>query len=305
MNDFLSNWAYLQLSNISKVVLRIHDRLTDIISRSGDETRSLQDRMNELETDSQHLNRELNGLWELNQDLQAEASSSNQATDRAVNDRNVALRKLRHARKFIRDLLDERRVNRFFWHFIDWNYSRSNNFCMQNGLAAEYEMLSPISGILSLRGREAGTLPIVSLESLPRGASETNKSSSEDTARPERTGVVQDTRRNSPNASTIRESPGGSHKRGKGEEDPKNGEGGSSNSAGAAAGTGGTSSISSAQAQWKLHYSRPPLSSVIGCGPMSWTDLAGRLKLNDEMVSGIGSWYNYTNRATQVASLRR
>ena len=69
--------------------------------------------MDELETDSRHMNRELNGLWELNQDLQAAESRGNQATDRAVDDRDTALRKLRHARKVIRDLLDEKRVNRF------------------------------------------------------------------------------------------------------------------------------------------------------------------------------------------------
>ncbi|KIM91101.1 hypothetical protein PILCRDRAFT_164183 [Piloderma croceum F 1598] len=275
-----------ELSNISTVVLRIHDRLTDIINRSGDEARSLQDRMNELEMDCQHMNRELDGLWELNQDLQAAASRGNQATDRAVDDRNVANRKLRHARKLIRDLLDERRVNRFL-HFIDWNYSRSNNYCVQNGLAAEYERLSPISGILPSREREAGTLSIVSLESLLRGASDTSKSSSEDTVRPERTGAVQDTRRNSPNVNTSRESPSGSHTRGRVERTPKNREGGPSSSAGAAAETGGTSSTSSEQAQWKLHYSRPPLSSVITCGPMSWTDLARRLSLDDEMIASL------------------
>ena len=160
---------------------------------------------------------------------------------------------------------------------------------MQNGLAAEYERLSPISGISPLREREAGTLPIASLEPLVRGASDASKSSSEDTVRPERTDAVQDTRRNSPNVGTSRESPGGSHTRGKGEGNPKNREGGPSSPAGAAAGTGGTSSTSSEQTQWRLHYSRPPLSSVITCGGMSWTDLASRLRLDDEIVSGIVS----------------
>jgi hypothetical protein len=289
LNDFLSNWGVLQLSDISKIVLGIRDRLTDIINRSGDEARSLQERMDELETNSQRMKRELDGLWELNQELQAAESTGNQATDRAVDDRDVALRKLRHARKFIRDLLDDSRVNRFFFFgILDWIYSRSNNSCMQNGLAAEYERLSPISGILQLREREAGTLLIASPNSLLRGAnSDTSKSSSEDTVHPKRISVVQDTRRNSPNVSTSRESPGGSNTRGKGEGTPKNREGGPSSSAGAATETGGTSSTSSEQTQWKLHYSRPPLSSVITCGPMSWTNLARRLSLDDEIVSGI------------------
>jgi hypothetical protein len=67
--------------------------------------------MTELEKDSQAMSRELNGLWELNQELQEAASKGNPETERAVDARNAAFRKLRHARKVIRDLLDERRVN--------------------------------------------------------------------------------------------------------------------------------------------------------------------------------------------------
>lgn len=72
--------------------------------------------MADLETDKQDMSRELEGLWELNQELQETANSMQPQTERAVDARNAALRKLHHARKVIRDLLDERRVN--FLYFI-------------------------------------------------------------------------------------------------------------------------------------------------------------------------------------------
>jgi len=90
--------------------------------------------MNELEAGSQEMSRELNGLWELNQELQEVASKGNPETDRAIEAKNVALRKLRHARKVIRDLLDERRVNCFVFNRLllsvkqflhaDWSFHR-------------------------------------------------------------------------------------------------------------------------------------------------------------------------------------
>ena len=73
----------------------------------------MQDRITELETEERDTSRELNGLWELNQELQQEASRSNPETERAIDARNAAIRKLNHSRKVIRDLLDERRVNCF------------------------------------------------------------------------------------------------------------------------------------------------------------------------------------------------
>jgi hypothetical protein len=69
--------------------------------------------MIEQEMERLNMDRELNGLWELNQELQEAAGKGNPQTERAVDARNAALRKLHHARKVIRDLLEERRVNYF------------------------------------------------------------------------------------------------------------------------------------------------------------------------------------------------
>jgi hypothetical protein len=76
-----------------------------------DEARSVQERIDELETDGQTMTRELNGVWALNEELQEAASKSNTAdTERAVDARNAAIRKLHRARKVICDLMEERRV---------------------------------------------------------------------------------------------------------------------------------------------------------------------------------------------------
>jgi hypothetical protein len=84
-----------------------------VIRRSLDDARSVQERIEELETDGQAMTRELNGVWALNQELQEAASRGNTAeAERAVDARNAAIRKLHRARKVIHDLMEERRVRR-------------------------------------------------------------------------------------------------------------------------------------------------------------------------------------------------
>jgi uncharacterized protein (DUF3084 family) len=70
--------------------------------RSEDEARTVQERMAEMESDREAMNRELDGLWALNQELQEATNNINPETERAVDARNAALRKLHHARKIIR-----------------------------------------------------------------------------------------------------------------------------------------------------------------------------------------------------------
>jgi hypothetical protein len=57
------------------------------------------------------MTRELEGVWALNAELQEAVNRANPETQRAIDARNAAIRKLHRTRKVMRDLLDERRVN--------------------------------------------------------------------------------------------------------------------------------------------------------------------------------------------------
>ena len=234
--------------------------------------------MADLETDKQDMSRELEGLWELNQELQETANSMQPQTERAVDARNAALRKLHHARKVIRDLLDERRVCKFFIFYI-FLFCKpgpmKQNLCMQIGLVAEYEgWPSPISNV---EGREAERLHVELLGSLLEGDSDSSKSSSEDTVRAP--SVVADIPEISREEVVVMPSSKG------GETSASGRELGSSGQAGRIKTT--ATSTSSDPGPWRIHYSRPPLSIAIACGPMPWSDLARRLSLDDAMVSGV------------------
>ena len=168
-------------------------------------------------------------------------------------------------------------------------------FVMQTGLAAEYERLSPISGVVSLgERREAGALHTASVESLLGRGSNRSKSSSDVTVRPERDGAVHsakaDVQRGSPQTFARQGMPSGSqpralgHNIGEGERSPGHRESESPGFAGLGTNTGVTSSSSSDQALWRIHYSRPPSSIAIACGPMTWEALAKKLSLDDETV---------------------
>jgi hypothetical protein len=133
-------------------------------------------------------------------------------------------------------------------------------------------------------------LNIASFESLLEGCSSTSKSSSEDTIRPKSVCAAHRTNieRNSPKVVARQESPGGSQMRAIGRSSnggERNRESRSPSSAEATTGRAATSSSSSDQEPWRIHYSRPPLSIAISCGPMSWADLAKRLSFDDETVS--------------------
>jgi hypothetical protein len=155
---------------------------------------------------------------------------------------------------------------------------------MQTGLAAEYERLSPISDTVPLgERREAGALHTASLEFLLGRGSNHSKSSSDVTVRD---GAVHSTnvQRGSPQASARQGMPGGSalgRNTSEGERSPEHQE---SEVAGLGTNTRVTSSCSSDQALWRIHYSRPPLSIAIACGPMPWEALAKKLSLDDETV---------------------
>jgi len=147
-----------------------------------------------------------------------------------------------------------------------------------------------------LEGREAERIHVESFKSLLEGCSNKSKSSSEDTVRPQREDAVNnataDVRRNSPKRVTRQEIPGESQARtfrrsGSGGKSPKDRESGSFGSAGPTAGEIITSSSSSDQGQWRIYYSRPPLSAAIASGPMSWADLARRLSLDDETMASL------------------
>jgi len=75
-----------------------------------------------------------------------------------------------------------------------------------------------------------------------------------------------------------------------GEQSPKDGrEAGSSGSPNATTGKGAPpSSASSDPGPWRIHYSGPPLSIAIACGPMSWENLAIKLSLDDDTVGSVG-----------------
>lgn len=104
---------------MATTVTRIQDRLADILRRSEDEARSLHDRTVELESDSRDMTRELQGVWALNSELQEAAEKYNHPeTDRAVDARDAALKKLHRARKVIYDLLQERRVNNILYMLL-------------------------------------------------------------------------------------------------------------------------------------------------------------------------------------------
>lgn len=59
------------------------------------------------------MDRELKGVWSLNQELQKSTSKHDPELRKAVDARNAAIRKTHHAWKVIRDLMEEKGVNTF------------------------------------------------------------------------------------------------------------------------------------------------------------------------------------------------
>lgn len=59
------------------------------------------------------MDRELKGVWSLNQELQKSTSTHDPELRKAVDARNAAIRKTHHAWKVIRDLMEEKGVNIF------------------------------------------------------------------------------------------------------------------------------------------------------------------------------------------------
>jgi hypothetical protein len=189
---------------------------------------------------------------------------------------------------------------------------------VQTGLVAEYEWLSPIADAVPLEGREAGPPHLASFELSPNGSSGGNKSGSDDTVRQNKVDIIAvhstatNVRGNSPKIVAMQGSSGVPQTRltgrnGNGSNSPKDPKSGSPVSAGATEGKGANSSSSSDKTEWKISYSRPPLSKAIACGPMSWTVLAERLSLDDETASGVHSFPSTFARliSTQMNSLRR
>lgn len=87
-------------------VTRVQDRLTDIARRSEDEARTKQERLEELESSLRDSERELTGLWEINQDLQEAASEpKHKELERALEAKETITRKLRHAMDALGNIL--------------------------------------------------------------------------------------------------------------------------------------------------------------------------------------------------------
>lgn len=95
-----------QLAILVESATQIQDRLSKVIRESENEASSFQKRLKDLESEGEDMNRELKGIWALNQELQ-------ESSRKIVDTRNAANRKTRHAWNVIRDLMDERKVNKF------------------------------------------------------------------------------------------------------------------------------------------------------------------------------------------------
>lgn len=257
-----------ELKDIATAVSRIHERLTNVIRSSEVEAGSLQERITELETDKEDMSRELAGIWKLNQALQ-ERDGIKPETERV----NATLRsKLHHVRTVL----------------------------MKIRLLTEKEGLSPIYSVVSLEEAEAAMLSIESFGSLPEGSNNRRKkSSSEHTVRQQRIDAVTvlntttDVPINSRDFDGKPETSGRLQGRtlgcsgGGSKGSPKARESGSLASTNMTTRKGAASSSSSDQGPWRIHYSGPPLSTAIACGPMSWADLAKKLRLGDEKITSL------------------
>ena len=95
-----------QLAILVESATQIQDRLSKVIRESENEASSFQKRLKDLESEGEDMNRELKGIWALNQELQ-------ESSRKIVDTKNAANRKTRHAWNVIRDLMDERKVNKF------------------------------------------------------------------------------------------------------------------------------------------------------------------------------------------------
>ena len=95
-----------QLAILVESATQIQDRLSKVIRESENEASSFQKRLKDLESEGEDMNRELKGIWALNQELQ-------ESSRKIVDTRNAANRKTRHAWNVIRDLMDEKKVNKF------------------------------------------------------------------------------------------------------------------------------------------------------------------------------------------------
>ena len=96
-----------QLAILVESATQIQDRLSKVIRESENEASSFQKRLKDLESEGEDMNRELKGIWALNQELQ-------ESSRKIVDTRNAANRKTRHAWNVIRDLIDEKKVNKFW-----------------------------------------------------------------------------------------------------------------------------------------------------------------------------------------------
>jgi hypothetical protein len=252
-----------ELTALVAAITIVQGRLTDVMRRSLDEARSVQERMEELERDGEAMTRELQDIWAFNQELQdAAANRANPAeTEKAVDARNAAIRKLHRARKVIHDLMEER----------------------ETGLDVEYAAI-----IRGAQGGETSGFHHPASPSPPeRERSNRSHSGSDQTVRQDNASV--DIQENPSAAVAGQENA---------EELQTRSVGRLSNGIVTGAPNGETmltqspetittSSSSSNPELWSIHYSQRPPSAALALGPMAWDLLAAKLRLSDEVMDSL------------------
>ncbi|RDB22746.1 hypothetical protein Hypma_009985 [Hypsizygus marmoreus] len=96
-----------ELARISIVFAQVQDRIVQVTRRSEDETNYWQATMIELEERNAEVVNNMKWLSEQNRELERRFQQKQPDLERALDARGAAFRKLRYARKVIRDLVDE------------------------------------------------------------------------------------------------------------------------------------------------------------------------------------------------------
>ncbi|KAF8631609.1 hypothetical protein AX15_002356 [Amanita polypyramis BW_CC] len=97
-----------EIINIGQTLTYVQDRLAQLAKRCQVEN---SDKLRQLEYDNTRLREGIKQLRIVNAELQQKAKVHKPELDRAVQAREAAFRKLRHARRVIKDLVEEKEVS--------------------------------------------------------------------------------------------------------------------------------------------------------------------------------------------------
>ncbi|KAK2466093.1 hypothetical protein APHAL10511_001735 [Amanita phalloides] len=253
-----------EMTAIGKALAEAQNQLAELVRRvqaDDDET------LKQLEDDNERLKNNINRLKNVNAALQQKAKAHKPELDRAIEARDGAFRKLKHARRVIKDLIEEREK-------IE-NSQRSRTVS---------PALSAIT-IGSMKDRSSSTSSTTSANS-SADSSRTIRS------RPDRGRAVDVRRLTSPRSISSMEAdlfPGQIVSTSEGSRSRTQSLARSQTTSVAPSSPRSSSSRTTNESSWLIYFSKPPKSANLHRGPFSWGDLRHIFSLEDQTVSALRS----------------